>query len=125
MTDLQALVQLTLDTKFKGELRAFWQVKTGDLSEYIVYTLGQDKTTSYADNVALVKNADVTLRYYYDLKKLSTSQGRALIKSKLKDILECMKSAGFTTDTEFFDGGDIDNIGYMTSICEFNYPRVV
>nr|WP_315022893.1 hypothetical protein [uncultured Aminipila sp.] len=125
MIDIRGLVQSTLDNYFKGSLLAFWQKKMGDLDEYIVYTLGGDSSDFIADDTPWIKSAEVTLRYYYQDQKLETQEGRNTIKLAENNILMAMENAGFESSNGFFDAGDVDDIGFFTSVGEFNYSRVI
>ncbi len=130
MSDIRGLVQTTLDTELSGAMFVHWQLRVEIQSdpnpnEYVVYTLGGDNDSAFADNEPLVKSADVTLRYYYRKEKLNTHAGREAVKSRENSMLTAMKTAGFYTPSGFFDAGDIDGIGYMVSVSEWSYARVV
>jgi len=127
--DIRGLVQATLDTAFSGSVYVFWQRKAeiegSDIDEYIVYTLGGDYNRTFSDDEPLLKEADVTVRYYYRYEKLDTATGRTLVKNREDAILTALKGAGFLCPNGAFDGGDIDDVGCFTSIIECNYGRVV
>ncbi len=130
MIDIRGLVQSTLDTALDGNVYVFWRQRAkiaGDknLDEYIVYTLGGDYNQIFADDEPLTKEADITIHYYYRSKKIQTFAGRTLIKDREKTLLTALKEAGFSCPNGAFDAGDIDDIGYLTSIIECSYGRVV
>lgn len=128
---IRTTVQSTLDTALTTDrVYVHWQKKAeipGDTNpdEYIVYTMGGDYDRVFADDEPLVKEADVTLRYYYRAEKLDTNAGRTAIETRQESILAAMKSAGFYTPSGFFDAGDVDDIGFLTSVSEWNYARTV
>jgi len=128
MTDIQTLVQTTLDTALAGAVYAFWQRKAEIESdpnpdEYVVYTLGPDKGKAFADNSPLLMEADVTVRYYYRYELIDTATGRTIVKNRTNQILTALKGAGFSCPGGFFDAGDVDEVGCFTSVCECSYGR--
>ena len=69
---IKDLVQITLDNVLYAEnIYVYEQRKSGaDADEYVVYSLGGDGEEVFADDEALVKNASVTIRYFYRAEKL-------------------------------------------------------
>lgn len=125
---MKNLIQTTLDTALytsKGIL-SHDQKKTGpDADQYIVYSQSGDSEEFHADDAVMLKAGSFTVRYYYRKEKLDTYQGRQSIK-EVEDLIESsMKTAGFRLPFGRFDGGDIDDIGYMVTIFEFDYWRAV
>ena len=131
MTDVREMIQSTLDAALVGtNVYVFWQRRVEILStpnpdEYVIYTLGGDYDREFADNEPLIKEQDITIKYYYRSEKTETSAGRTLIKSRENTILNSLKAAGFYSPSGFFDVGDIDDIGYFTSVSEWSFARVV
>lgn len=123
---IRALTQAALDAAFNGAVRVFWQSKSGDLKEYIVYSrTGSGNDDFFADDQPLVESQGITVKYYYQADKLNTQTGRTQIKSREDLIISALKSAGFELDEEPFDAGDIDDIGYKTTVFEFTYEKVI
>ena len=69
---IKDLVQLTLDTVlYSKNIHVYEQRKSGpDADEYVVYSMGSDNREDFADDKTLVKNANITIRYYYRVEKL-------------------------------------------------------
>lgn len=126
MTDVRALVQTALDTAFNGAVHVYWQRKSGaDVDEYIVYTQSGDSSEAHADDAELVKNAGITVRYYYRAEKLDTTAGRNAVKSREDAIEAALEGAGFEIPFGKFDAGDVDDIGFYATVFECEYWRVV
>lgn len=126
MTDVRKLMQTALDTFLYPDVHSYWLRKSGeDSDEYVVYTLGGDPAGAYADGVPLTRNANITVRYYYRDSMINDSAGRATIKGHEEQIATAITGAGFTLPNGYFDAGDIDDIGFGTTIFEANYSRVV
>lgn len=131
MTDIQSLVQSTLDNALMGTVYVFWQRKVeieGDPNpdEYVVYTRGTDDDLEEADNGQVItKEADVTIRYYYKCELVESAEGRAMVKGRESTILTALKDAGFLCSGGFFDAGDVDAVGCFTSIAECSYWRAI
>ena len=130
MMDVGALVQTTLDAALSADnVRSYWRRKAEtdgeDPDEYLVYTLDGDSNETYADDAPLVSSADITLRYYYRDTMLDTSAGRAAIKAREQQVADALKAAGFALPNGYFDTGDIDDIGFGTTIFPVEYWRVV
>lgn len=125
---MKNLIQTTLDTALytsKGIL-SHDQQKTGpDADQYIVYSQSGDSEEFHADDAVMLKAGSFTVRHYYRKEKLNTYQGRQSIKEVENLIESSMKTAGFRLPFGRFDGGDIDDIGYMVTIFEFDYWRAV
>ena len=102
------------------------QRKSGaDANEYIVYSLSGYPSGDFADNKAITKYANVTIRYYYRSEKLDNYTTKQEVRATEKLIADTLKEAGFTIPYGYFDGGDIDDIGYHVTIFECEYWRVV
>lgn len=128
MTDVRALLQNTLDAALSGDVRAYWRRKAKtegeDPDEYIVYTLDGDDGT-YADDAPLTRTANLAVRYYYRDTLLDTTAERGRISDRERQIAAVLQSAGFSLPSGYFDVGDIDDIGFGTTIFECYFGRVV
>lgn len=128
MEDIRGLVQSTLDSAFNGAVYVFWQKASdisGNLDEYIVYTISGDYNREFADDAPLTQEADVTVRYYYPSSYIDTSTGREKTKSRENAILAALKGAAFSCPSGASDAGDIDDVGKYVSVIECSYKRVV
>ncbi|WP_409229194.1 hypothetical protein [Gudongella sp. SC589] len=124
---IKALTQTTLDTSlYPLGIHSHEQRKSGpDTDEYIVYSLAGDGEEDHADDEALTKSAEITVRYYYRADMIETSAGRARVR-QIEDIIESsMYAEGFSLPFGHFDGGDVDDIGYLVTVFDFEYWRVV
>lgn len=125
MFDLKSLIQTTLDTALYPNVYVYLQRKSGaDADEYVVYTRSGDNNVVYADDVPLTKDASITVKYYYRSDKIGTKAGRTLVNNREDTILNALESAGFDVSGPF-DAGDVDDIGFYTSVFEISYSRVV
>lgn len=127
MTDIRSLVQTTLDAVLYPDVRVYWLRKSDgeDPDEYVVYTLDGDPVGAYADDVPLTRDANVSIRYYYRDSMTTTKTGRAAIGWREGQIAAALLAGGFTLPNGYFDVGDIDDIGYGTTIFEAYFSRVV
>jgi len=90
-----------------------------------VYSMSGDIEENYADDEVLVKNANVTVKYFYRSEKLDNYSTRKNVR-EIEDLIEnALKEAGFSIPYGRFDAGDVDDIGYMTTVFECEYWRVV
>jgi hypothetical protein len=124
---IKDLVQLTLDTALTtSEIRSYDQRKSGpDASQYIVYSQLGDSEESFSDDAVDVKNAGITLKYYYRAGLLDNKSGRLAVR-QIEDLIESsMLAAGFNLPFGKFDAGDVDDIEYFVTVFEFEYWRVV
>lgn len=124
---IKDLVQLTLDTVlFTKGILVHDQRKSGpDADEYVVYSFGGDSGEDFADDEALTKNANITVRYYYRAEKLDNYSTRKKVR-EIEDLIESsLESAGFDIPFGRFDAGDVDDIGYMVTVFECEYWRVM
>lgn len=124
---IKDLVQLTLDTVlYPKNIYAHDQRKSGpDTDEYVVYSTSGDSREDFADDEVLTKNASVTVKYYYRAEKLDNYLTRKKVR-EVEDLIETsLEDAGFTIPFGRFDAGDVDDIGYMTTVFECEYWRVV
>lgn len=124
---IKNLVQVTLDTAlYPLGVYVHEQRKSGpDADMYVVYSLSGDAEEFHADNKVLVKAANPTVRFYYRSEKLDNYATRQIIQAREYLIESAMKAAGFTLPFGRFDAGDVDGIGYMVTVFEFEYWRVV
>lgn len=122
MIDVREYVQQTLDEAFAYDgIQSFWlrRIETDEpADEYIVYTLGGVTPDAYADNRAFIRTAEVTFRYYYSEELTLTSKGRERIRKTEKRIAKALRRAGFVLPDGWFDAGDIDDIGFGTTVFE-------
>lgn len=130
MTDVRVLVQAALDTALNGEVCVFWQRRAEieddpNSDEYIVYTIGGDRHSAFADGEPLTSKADATVRYYYKHETIDTPAGRAKVKEREATILTALKNADFSCPSGAFDAGDVDEVGCFTSVIECSYVRVI
>lgn len=124
---IKDLVQLTLDTVLYGKsIYVYEQRKIGvDADEYVVYSLSGDTREDFADDTALTKNANVTVKYFYRAEKLDNYSTRKKVR-EIEDLIEStLEDAGFIIPFGKFDAGDIDDIGYFVTVFECEYWRVV
>ena len=64
-------------------------------------------------------------RYYYRAEKLDNYSTRKKVR-EIEDLIESsLEEAGFEIPYGRFDAGDIDDIGYMATIFECEYWRVI
>jgi len=130
MIDARDKVQTALDTALVGTgVYVFWQRRVEiagatNPGEYVVYTLAGDRDRAFADNDPLIKNAEVVVRYFYRLEMVGTQTGRTAIKARETALLAALHGAGFRTPNGAFDAGDIDDVGYFTSIIAGVLSRV-
>lgn len=121
------LVQVTLDNVlYEKNIFVHEQRKSGpDADEYVVYSSSGDIRDFYADDVNLTRNTQITVRYYYRAEKLDNYSTRQKVR-EIEDLIEnALEGAGFEIPYGRFDGGDIDDIGYMVTIFECEYGRAV
>lgn len=124
---IKALLQTCLDAVLYSEgVFVHDQKKSGkDADEYIVYSLGGDKKESFADDSANVKNATVTVKYFYRESRLENYASKQAVRA-IEDLIEkTLEANGFELPFGRFDAGDIDGIGYMVTVFEAEYWRVV
>ena len=124
---IKNLVQTTLDNALFDEgIYSYEQNKSGpDADEYIVYSSSGDNQEDFADDEELVKSADITLRYYYRAERLDNYTKKQEVRTIENLIESSMKAAGFNLPFGKFDAGDVDDIGYMVTVFEFEYWRVI
>lgn len=124
---IKDLVQLTLDTVlYPKNIYVYEQRKSGpDADEYVVYSSSGDNREDFADDEVLIKNASVTVRYYYRAEKLDNYTARKKVR-EIEDLIESsLESVGFAIPFGKFDAGDVDDIGYFVTVFECEYWRVV
>ena len=124
---IKNLVQLTLDTVlYPKSIYVYEQRKSGlDADEYVVYSSAGDSAENFADDAVLIKNASVTVRYYYRAEKLDNYATRQKVKEIESLIENSLEEAGFEIPNGRFDAGDVDDIGYLVTVFECDYWRVV
>lgn len=120
---IKTLLQETLDNALiPKNIYSYDQRKTGNnANEYIVYSVSGEVKDSFADNINLVKHTNITVRYYYNDELLGDFESRKQIRENEKLIEQALEEQGFYMPFGKFDGGDIDDIGYLVTIfeCEF------
>ena len=133
-TDVRALIQTALDEAFNDllfpdNIRVFWRRRSEtegeDPDEYIVYTLDTDPYENYADNAPFTRAARLTVRFYYRDTLIDTRAGRAKVKSHEAAIESALRAARFALPSGYFDGGDIDDIGFGTTIFPVEFWEVL
>ena len=124
---IRSKVQTALDTALYAlGVYSYWQRKSGaDANEYIVYSLAGDSAEFHADDVPLIMQASLTVKYYYRAEKINTHAGRETIKGREATIQAALEGAGFIIPFGKFDAGDVDDIGYFVTVFECDYGRVV
>lgn len=124
---IKDLVQLTLDTVlYPKNIYVYEQRKSGpDADEYVVYSLSGDIREDFADDEVLTKKANVTVKYFYRAEKLDNYTSRQAVRVVEELIETALEEAGFVIPFGRFDAGDVDDIGYMTTVFECEYWRVV
>lgn len=123
---IKNLIQTSLDTVLypKG-IYTHEQLKTGaDADEYIVYSMGGDIKESFTDDKVNIKNANVTVKYFYREDKLGSYASRQAVREVEELIESTLEASGFNIPFGGFDAGDVDGIGYRTTIFECEYWRV-
>lgn len=124
---IKDLIQITLDAVlYPKNIFVYEQRKSGpDADEYVVYSMSGEIEENYADDEVLTKNANVTVKYFYRSEKLDNYSTRKNVR-EIEDLIEnALKEAGFSIPYGRFDAGDVDDIGYMTTVFECEYWRVV
>ncbi len=124
---IKDLVQTALDSVLSAKnIYIFPQRKMGgNYNEYVVYTMSGDSRGDYADDEVITKTADVTVKYYYRSDKLNNYDEMEAVK-EIEDLIETsLEAAGFDIPFGRFDAGDIEDIGYLVTVFECNYWRVV
>ena len=120
---IKTLLQETLDNALiPKNIYSYDQRKTGNnANEYIVYSVSGEVKDSFADNINLIKHTNITVRYYYNDELLGDFESRKQIRENEKLIEQALEEQGFYMPFGKFDGGDIDDIGYLVTIfeCEF------
>lgn len=120
MIDIRAHLQTALDGALAADgVYSYWMRKTetaGEVDEYIVYTLDDNANEVFADDAPLVKSTSFTVRYYYRDSMLNTASGRAAVKYRERQIAGALIAAGLILPNGYFDTGDVDDIGYGTTI---------
>lgn len=124
---IKNLIQTTLDDiLYSKDIFVYEQRKSGkDANQYVVYSMSGDNKEEFVDDKVLIKNANVTIKYYYRSENLDNYTTRQEIREIEQLIESALESAGFEIPYGSFDGGDVDNIGYHTTIFECEYWRVV
>lgn len=121
------LIQTSLDTALYSKgIYVYEQRKSGaDADEYVVYTFNGDNKEDFTDDTVLIKNATVTIKYYYRTEKLDNHASKVAVRA-IEDLIEnTLENTGFDIPFGRFDAGDIDDIGYHATIFECEYWRVV
>lgn len=124
---IKDLIQTTLDAiLYPKNIYVYEQRKSGpDADEYIVYSLSGDIREDFADDEVLTKKANVTVKYFYRAEKLDNYTSRQAVRV-VEDLIEsALEEAGFVIPFGRFDAGDVDDIGYMTTVFECEHWRVM
>ncbi len=124
---IKDLLQTCLDAVlFSKGIYVHDQKKSGkDVDQYVIYSMSGDSKKSFADDVANLKNANVTVKYYYRESKLENHESKLKVREIETLIESTLESNGFEIPFGGFDAGDIDGIGYMVTVFECEYWRVV
>lgn len=124
---IKDLIQTTLDALlYPKKIYVYEQRKSGpEANEYVVYSLSGDIREDFADDKVLTKKANITVKYFYRAEKLDNYTSRQAVRV-VEDLIEsALEDAGFVIPFGRFDGGDVDDIGYRTTVFECEYWRVV
>jgi hypothetical protein len=124
---IKDLLQTCLDNVLLSKkIYVHEQKKSGkDADQYVVYSVNGDEKSAYADDTANSKNASVTVKYFYRESKLETHASKVKVR-EIEDLIEStLESSGFEIPFGRFDAGDIDGIGYMVTVFECEYWRVI
>lgn len=124
---MKNLLQTCLDSVLYSKgIHVHEQKKSGaDADQYVVYTMSGDTKEVFADNKVVVKSGNVTVKYFYRESKLEKHSSKLKVR-EIEDLIEStLESNGFEVPFGRFDAGDIDGIGYMVTIFECEYWRVV
>lgn len=124
---IKDLIQTTLDdVLFSKNIYVYEQQKSGlDADEYIVYSTNGDSSESFTDDIPLIKDATITVRYYYRAEKLDNYSTKVKVR-EIEDLIESsLINIGFEIPFGRFDAGDVDDIGYMVTVFECEYWRVI
>ena len=129
MIDIKQLVQTTLDTAlYPLNIMTFYQHKleiSPDINpnEYVVYSMSGKTGDFKADDVEIVRDSDIVVRYFYNSDYIKTNKSRVTEIENL--ILSTMVSAKFVDNSGAFDLGDIDDNGYMATGFLFTFSEVI
>ena len=124
---IKNLVQTCLDAALYSKgVYVHEQLKSGpDADDYVVYSMSGDIKEEFADNKVNVKNANVTIKYFYRDTKLENYTSRQEVRT-IEDLIEStLEANGFEIPFGRFDAGDVDGIGYRTTIFECEYWRAL
>ncbi len=124
---IKELVQSTLDNMlYPKNVYVYEQRKIGvDSDSYVVYSLSGQSREYYADDKAIIKKAGVTVKYYYRTEMLESTTNKEKVRETEQLIETALEEAGFSIPFGKFDAGDVDDIGYYTTIFECEYSEVV
>lgn len=124
---IKDLLQTCLDdVLFPKGVYVHDQKKSGEnANQYVVYSMSGDSKESFADDIANIKCANVTVKYFYRESKLENHASKLKVR-EIEDLIEStLETNGFEVPFGRFDAGDIDGIGYMVTVFECEYWRVV
>jgi hypothetical protein len=127
MTDVRALIQLTLDNRLASEnIYSYWGEKKevpGETDMYVVYNVSNDSNPDYADNKPLSRVAYCIIGFYYSKTLAATYSGRSTILGHVENIKSDLRNAGFTVSS--FDDNDPDDNVYSRIVIEAEYAEVI
>ncbi|MDD3040778.1 hypothetical protein [Bacteroides sp.] len=118
---MRDVLQAALDAALYPQVLSYWQCKSGDADEYIVYSRSGSSIEGSADDAPLVKAENMTIRYYYRGTKISDYAGRQAVEAREDAIQAAVENAGFFLPSGRFDAGDIDDIGFFVTVFECEY----
>src|SRR6056297_1227390 len=102
---IKDLIQNCLDAVLYSKgIYVYDQKKTGkDADEYVVYSLSGDNKESFADDTANVKNATITVKYFYRESKLENYANKQEVRA-IEDLIEsALEANGFEVPFGRFD----------------------
>ena len=105
---------------------SYWNQKTKtkgeDPDEYVVYYLNSQYTDFSADNEDWKENRRATVIYFYRDSMLFTSDSRNTVERRINLIRNAFKSEKYRVVD--FDGGEIQQDGYLTTIFEIERWKI-
>lgn len=124
---IKDLIQTTLDAVlYPKNIYVHEQRKTGaDADQYVVYRVAGDIPENYADDRVMSRNAKVTVIYFYRTDLIDNYETKQQVREIENTIESALEDAGFTIPFGKFDAGDVDDIGFFTTVFECEYWRVI
>lgn len=132
MKDILDLVQTTLDTLLITETSAvysFWgrraEIKNDQATEYVIYGIEDDSADVCADGDVMFRSMSVYLQYYVKYSVARTYAGRQAAATRMDEMREAMRAAGFGCSDGWSEVGDVDDVGFATFRSNYDIPRLM